>query len=87
MDELRQRRPDQPWLIPIRFDDCAVPNIELGGGRNLATLTSADLFGEHRDAQTERLLTAIKRIFGHQPHEQFANLAVAPASVRPDGPS
>ena len=30
IDQLRRRRPDDPWLIPVRFDDCDVPDFELG---------------------------------------------------------
>jgi hypothetical protein len=29
VDQLRQRQPDTPWLIPVRFDDCEVPDRDL----------------------------------------------------------
>ncbi len=45
VDELRKRHPSQPWLIPVRFDDCEIPDRDLGGGRTLASLQRADLFG------------------------------------------
>jgi TIR domain len=45
IDQLRIRRPDDPWLVPVRFDDCDVPDFELGGGRTLASIHRADLFG------------------------------------------
>jgi hypothetical protein len=32
IDQLRLRRPDDPWLIPVRFDNCNVPELELGAG-------------------------------------------------------
>ena len=44
-DQLRLRRPGDPWLIPVRFDDCDVPDLELGAGRTLASIQRADLFG------------------------------------------
>lgn len=62
IDEQRMRRPDVPWLIPVRFDDCPVPDLDLGGGRTLTALATADLFGPRRDAQAKRLLAAIGRI-------------------------
>jgi len=31
VEQLRLRAPEQPWLIPVRFDDCAVPDRDLGG--------------------------------------------------------
>lgn len=64
VDEQRMRRPGASWLIPVRFDDCPIPDIDLGGGRALTSLTTADLFGQHRDAQAERLVAAIRRILG-----------------------
>ena len=29
VDQLRMRRPDVPWLIPVRFDGCSVPDYDL----------------------------------------------------------
>lgn len=49
IDQLRLRRPDDPWLIPVRFDDCNIPDLELGVGRTLASIQRADLFGASRD--------------------------------------
>ena len=49
IDELRIRRPDAPWLIPVRFDNCEIPDIELGAGRRLASIQRVDLFGDHFD--------------------------------------
>jgi hypothetical protein len=43
IDRLRRRRPDDPWLIPVRFDDCDVPDFELGTGRTFASIHRADL--------------------------------------------
>ena len=38
VDQFRQRAPGQPWLIPVRFDDCDVPDLDLGAGRTLGSL-------------------------------------------------
>src|SRR5229473_3104195 len=46
IDQLRLRLPGVPWLIPIRFDDCDIPALDLGGGRTLASIQRADLFGD-----------------------------------------
>jgi hypothetical protein len=73
IDQLRMRRPDVPWLIPVRFDDSPVPDIDLGGGRTLASLQWADLFGEHRDAAVMRLLATVRRLLGQQPSRQNSN--------------
>ncbi len=62
--ELRQRWPHVPWLIPVRLDDCEVPDLDLGGGRTLASLEPADLFGAGRADALSRLVEAVSRILG-----------------------
>ena len=62
IEELRQRRPDDPWLIPIRFDDCDIPDRIIGGGRTLASIQRADLFGDRADKDAKRLIAAILRL-------------------------
>jgi TIR domain-containing protein len=64
IDQMRLRRPDEPWLIPVRFDDCDVPDYDIGGGRSLASIQRADLFGVRSDEATSRLATAVLRILG-----------------------
>jgi hypothetical protein len=60
IEQLRSRRPDEPWLIPVRFDDCDIPDFRLGTGRTLASLQRADLFGASRDQETRRLVAAVQ---------------------------
>jgi hypothetical protein len=62
IDQLRIRRPDDPWLVPVRFDDCNVPDFALGGGRTLASIQRADLFGTGSDLAAARLVEAVKRL-------------------------
>jgi hypothetical protein len=64
IEQLRLRRPDQPWLIPVRLDDCIVPDIDIGGGRTLASIQRADLFGEREAEGIARLVAAVLRILG-----------------------
>jgi TIR domain-containing protein len=66
IDQLRLRRPQNPWLIPVRFDDCEVPDLDLGGGRTLASIHRADLFGDSRDMAAERLVTVVLRLLGQR---------------------
>jgi tetratricopeptide (TPR) repeat protein len=66
VDELRQRRPDLPWLIPVRFSECRLPEFDLGGGRTLDSLQRLDLFGERWDEQGERLVGAIRWVLGYR---------------------
>ena len=64
VEQLRLRQPEQPWLIPVRFDDCQIPERDLGGGRRLSSLHWIDLFGDAFDEGTARLVAAIRRILG-----------------------
>jgi hypothetical protein len=38
IEQLRMCQPDDPWLIPVRFDDCMIPDRDIGGGRTLASI-------------------------------------------------
>jgi hypothetical protein len=62
VEQLRSRRPDDPWLVPVRFDNCDIPKLDLGAGRTLGSLQRADLFGANRDQAAERLVTAVQRL-------------------------
>ncbi len=62
IDQLRLRRPDDPWLIPVRFDNCDIPSFTLGGGRTLASIQRADLFGPGRDLAARRLVASVQRL-------------------------
>jgi hypothetical protein len=64
IDQLRQRSPDVPWLIPIRLDKCQIPDRDIGAGRTLNSLQRVDLFGERADESSERLVKTILRILG-----------------------
>jgi GTP-binding protein EngB required for normal cell division len=64
IEQLRLRRPDNPWLIPVRFDNCEVPGFDIGGGRTLKSLQYADLFGDGSSLGADRLVAVIRRIFG-----------------------
>jgi nucleoside phosphorylase len=64
IEEARQRSIDQPWLIPVRLDDCEIPDRGLGGGRTLRSLVSIDLFGPKQADQTQRLVKSVLMILG-----------------------
>lgn len=68
IDQLRLRAPDDPWLIPVRFDECEIPGREIGGGRTLSSLQRVNLFGDHFDDGVARLVAAVTRILGDAIH-------------------
>ena len=62
--QLRQRPPERPWLIPVRLDDCEIPDRDIGGGRTLTSIQPVDLFGDRYDGGARRLVAAVLRILG-----------------------
>lgn len=61
IEQLRQRRPEESWFIPVRFDECVIPDYDIGG-RTLASIQCADLFGDNAEEGMARLVEAILRI-------------------------
>lgn len=64
IEQLRLRRPDDTWLIPVRFDECVVPDWDLGGGRTLASIQRVDLFDDRANEELTRLITVASRFLG-----------------------
>lgn len=52
IEQFRLRRPEDPWLIPVRFDECEIPDRDIGAGRTLASLQRTDLFGPKTREET-----------------------------------
>ena len=67
IEQLRLRPPEIPWLIPVRFDECDIPDRDIGGGRILSSIQRADLSGDRFDEGAARLLATVQRIFGADP--------------------
>lgn len=90
IEQLRQRRPDDPWLIPVRFDDCEIPDLVIGGGRTLASIQHADLFGDHAHEGSQRLIATVLRILGRSARvgrardlpEDLRSISVDPAQAQ-----
>lgn len=66
VEQFRQRQPNQPWLIPVRLDQCEMPAFDLGAGRTLDSLQRVDVFGEGREVGLSRLVATVLRILASQ---------------------
>jgi tetratricopeptide (TPR) repeat protein len=64
IEQMRLRRPEDSWLIPVRFDECEIPDRDIGGSRTLTSIQRSDLFGDHASEGIQRLVAAILRILG-----------------------
>ena len=58
-EQIRLRMPGRPWLIPVRFADCPVPEFDLGAGRTFASLHRVDLFDGSWEPGIVRLIRAV----------------------------
>lgn len=81
IEEVRKRRPDQVWFIPVRFDECQIPDWDIGGGRTLRSLEYADLFSDRFDRDLARLIAVIDGMLGSG---TAAAAASAPDIAKPD---
>jgi TIR domain/NNMT/PNMT/TEMT family len=67
IEQMRLRSPENPWLIPVRLDECEIPERDIGGGRTLTSIQRADLFGDRSGGGADRLVATILRILGRDP--------------------
>jgi hypothetical protein len=74
IEQMRLRPPDKPWLIPVRFDDCEIPDRDMGAGRTLTSIQRADLFGDRSDEGITRLTAVVLQIL-KQPADASASKA------------
>ena len=49
------------WLFPVRFDQCVMPDTDIGAGLTLRSLRPFDLFGGRAEAERQRLVTSVRR--------------------------
>lgn len=61
-EQARLRSPDDIWIIPVRFDECDIPDLIIGAGRTFRGIHRADIFGHHEHKDIERLVESILRI-------------------------
>ena len=72
IEQMTLRRPDVPWLVPVRFDDCDIPDLDIGAGRTLRSIQRADLFGDKADEGAVRLVTTVLRALGQYSPDPLA---------------
>jgi len=83
IEQLRLRRPDDPWLIPVRFDECDIPDRDIGAGRMIASIQRADLFGERSDESVARLVAIVLKILGGRSDAAARAATEPPAAASP----
>lgn len=83
IEQMRRRQSDEPWLIPVRLDECQIPDLEIGDGRTLTSIQQVDLFGNHFGEGVARLVSSVLRVLGS------ATSATSSAAMRGavDGPA
>lgn len=61
-EEYQLHPPEAHWLFVARVDDCPLPQLDLGGGRQLTDLQWSDLFGAEQSRGLVRLAVAIREL-------------------------
>lgn len=83
IEQLRQHRPGDPWFFPVRFDDCEIPDLDIGADRTLASIQRADLFGNVGQEGAADLVAAVLRILSPRARPVRATATQATLPHRP----
>lgn len=67
VEQFRLRPPTTAWLIPVRLEDCRLPQYDLGAGRTLDSLQRVDLIDDDWDTGAARLVSGVLRVVGTPP--------------------
>ena len=59
IDELRQRPIEQAWFIPVKLNECEIPDRDIGGGETLQDLQYVKLY-EDWDVNLQRILKIVQ---------------------------
>ena len=59
INELRQRSTDQIWFIPLKLNNCEIPNRDIGGGETLQAFQYVNLY-EDWDNSIQRVLRVVQ---------------------------
>jgi TIR domain/WD domain, G-beta repeat len=87
-EEYRRRRPDRPWLIPVRLSECRLPAFDLGAGKTLMSLNWLDLFGDRWESGCARLIREVRHLLpsddlpaGRHPGRRWSRRAVVTTAI------
>ena len=78
IDELRQRPSNRAWFIPIKLNECEIPDIDIGRSETLQDLQYVSLY-EDWDVGVQRVLSVIQpkcteaAIGGDTPKKQYTS--------------
>jgi TIR domain len=72
IEQLRLRAADHPYLLPVRFDDCEIPDLDIGAGRTLHALQWVDLFGKQWQENADALVKGVEHILRPEPASRRA---------------
>ena len=82
-EEYKVRPLDTSWLMTVRFDECVIPSVDLGGGRYLdETIHRTDLFGKNHMSNLTRLTSAIHRIVDSMPATAAPSIGAAVSAAK-----
>lgn len=81
VEEFRKITPGITWLIPVRFSDVRLPEVELTPTLTLSGLQYIDLFGAQYAAQVGALVSTIGRVMGSARPDPETTLAAVGEAI------
>jgi ATP-dependent Clp protease ATP-binding subunit ClpC len=60
IEELRSRPHDKAWFLPVRLNECNIPDLSIGAGETLRSIHYVDLFAD-RGFGVNRLVASVTR--------------------------
>ncbi len=63
VDQIRKRPDDRTWFIPVKLDDCEIPEVTIRQGLNLSDIQASNLF-EDWETEMPKLIEAVQRVTG-----------------------
>ena len=74
IDELQRRPDDRVWFIPVKLNDCEIPNSSIGGGETLRDLVYVNLYENWND-NIARIRSVIQSgLTSQESDDQSANI-------------
>ena len=59
IDELRQRSTDRIWFVPVKLNECEIPDRDIGGGKTLQALQHVNLY-EDWNSSIQRIVKVVQ---------------------------
>ena len=82
IDEIRLRSDDRVWFIPVKLDDCEIPDINVRRGATLRQFQYVSLYEENWNAGIDSIVGSIRSVLESDPLKLFIAYAHQDSEAR-----